>query len=202
MAENANQEDEFAGIPEMPSDENIRAELLRTGGPEHWNPFGEDKRAPTDFHRLPKDIADKVIRARLAAGPGPNGTEWQHVIWEQHRRMAELDKEHDAIVAQLEEVRSFDPKTGKPVAMAISSPERRKAMGARLLEIADEQARIEGEPGQRKMEKKLAEAVLAEKRKIKNAYILKEAKRRAASSLTEDAIERLASGFRKTAPSA
>jgi hypothetical protein len=112
--------------------------------------------------------------------------------------MAELETEKEKLLGQLDEARSFDPSTGEAIPM-IDIPERRKAIVARIGDIVDEQARIEGEPGRIKLDKKLAEAVIAEKRKIKQAYIVSEAKRRAASSVMDEEIERLASGFRKTA---
>ena len=80
MAESHDTEDEFAGILDMPSDEDIRADLLKTGGVEHWDPFGSGEREATDFSKLPKEAAEKVAQARLEAGPGPRGTEWQHAL--------------------------------------------------------------------------------------------------------------------------
>src|SRR5690606_34109611 len=109
MAENANSDDdEFTGIPDMPSDDSIRSEVIRTGGIEHWNPRGAARTGPVDFTALSKDMANKVLAARLAMGPGPNANAFQHAIWDQHRRIAELDNEHDRIVKQLDEVRRFE----------------------------------------------------------------------------------------------
>lgn len=192
-------DDEFSGIPDMPSDDDIRAELLRTGSIEHWNPTGSPNREPIDLASLSETARARVVEARVIAGPGPNATPWQRAIHAQYQRMAELEQEQSRILAQLDEVRGYDPETGKPIPM-LSSPERRKALSYRLAEIADDKARIEGEPGQRKLEKELAKAVVAEKRRIKHAYMIAEAKRRAAVSEMDAEIDRLADGFRKTQP--
>jgi hypothetical protein len=196
MIEN-NEEDEFAGIPDMPSDESIRDSLLKTGGVEHWDPFGSGQREPVDFSKMPKAAAEKIAEARLAAGPGPRGTPWQHAVHQQWKRKAELEREHERILSGLEDVRGYDPETGKGIPL-ISSPERRKAMMYRLQTIAEDMDRLEGEAGQRSLEREMAKAIKAAKVRHKQAYIQAEAKRRAQADATEEAIKRAADGYRKT----
>ena len=198
MNDDTQNDDEFAGIPNMPSDESLRKELLRTGSVEHWNVRNAANFTPTDFSQLPKETAERVLAARLATGPGAHANAWQQAVWGQWRREAELDKEEQRILQQLEEVRGYDPTTGKGIP-AITSPEKRKALGNRLYEIADDKARIAGEPGQQELTKALNNAVYADKVRHRNAYIQAEAKRRAAQSETEALIDKLAVNYRKGA---
>jgi hypothetical protein len=181
----------------MPSAESIRAKLLKTGGPEHWRPHGEPDGTATDFASL-GEAGKRVLEARLQLGPGPKGTEWQHALWEYNQKFAELDKEQTWIEQQLDEVKGYDPATGKGIP-AINE-DKRKALYARLTNIVDERVRLEGEPGQRALDKKLDEAVRAEQRRLKRSYMMAEAKRRAAEKATEDEIERLAANYAKTQP--
>jgi hypothetical protein len=194
-----NEDDEFSGIPDMPSDDSIRDDLLKTGGIEHWDPFGSGNREPVDFSKLSKDAAERVVEARLVAGPGPRGTPWQHAVHEQWKRQADLEKEKRRLLSQLDEVSGYDPQTGKGIPN-ISNPQRRKTMHYRLLEIVEDIDRIEGEPGQRKLEAEMKKAIHARKVALKRAYIQSAAKRRAAEEETEEAIKRAAEGYRKTQP--
>ena len=198
MAETAN-DDDFASIPGMPSDESIKANLLKTGGPESWNPYGSEKREPTDFSALPEKTAAKVLEARMVSGPGPHANPWQVAVWDQWRREADLEKEQARILADLDEVRGFDPDTGKGIP-AIGSEQRRKAMSYRLLEISGERERLAGAPGQMQLQKAMSEAIQNEKARIKREYILSEAKRRAAADAMDEEIAAAAAGYRKTLP--
>lgn len=195
MNDTKDQED-FSSIPNMPSPDEIRESLLATGGPEHWNPFGSDEREPVDFGSLDAKTANRVLEARMVAGPGPRGTPWQHAMWQHHKREADLENEHRRILESLDEVGSYDPESGKGIP-AIQSPQKRKALGYRLLSISDELSRLRGESGKAKLERQLSEAVEAEQKRIRNAYIQAEAKRRAKQDALEAEIEAAKSGYRK-----
>lgn len=197
MAETAN--DDFDSIPGMPSDESIKANILKSGGLENWNPYGSEKREPTDFSALPEKTAAKVMEARLVSGPGPHANPWQVALWEHHRREADLDKEQKRILSDLEAVRGYDPSTGEGIP-AINSEQRRKALNYRLLEISEDRERLAGAPGQMQLEKAMADAIHREKVRLKREYIQMEAKRRASAAAMDEEIENAASGYRKFMP--
>lgn len=192
-------EDEFAGIPDMPSDESLKAEIIKTGGPENWNPYGSKKREPTDFSALPEKTAERVVEARMVSGPGPHANPWQVALWEHHKREADLDKEQRRILSDLDAVRGYDPSTGEGIP-AITSEQRRKALHYRLLEISEDRERLAGAPGQMRLEKAMADAIRKAKIGIKRKYVQAEAKRRVAAAAMEEEIENAARGYRKFTP--
>jgi hypothetical protein len=199
LSDNTNDTDteNFDSIPNMPSAATIRAELLKTGGPEYWRPHGQPDGTATDFASL-GEAGKRVIEARMQLGPGPRGTEWQHALWEHNHQLAELDKEQARIEQALDEVKGFDPETGKGIPAI--NPDRRKALYHALAQVVDERVRLEGEPGRDALDKKLDAAVKARQRQIKREYMLSEAKRRAAAKAMDDEIERLAANYAKTQP--
>lgn len=191
-----NQEADFSAIPGMPDDDTLRDEIVSTGNWTHWNPYGSGEREPFDPKAHPEATVQRVLGARLTSGPGPHANKFQRTVWEQWHRTAELDKEQERILATLDEVDGYDPVTGDGIP-AVQSPEKRRAMQYRLAEIADDKARLEGEAGQRALEKALQASIKDRKARLRREYIQAEAKRRAASSTIEDEIERAAAGYRR-----
>jgi hypothetical protein len=187
----------FDSVPGMPSADRIRADLLKTGSPAYWRPHGEPDGTATDFASL-GDAGPRVLQARMQTGPGPKGTAWQWAVWEHHKALAELDKEQARIEQELDAVKGYDPKTGE--GLKAISQDRRKALYHLLANVVDERVRLEGEPGQAALDRKLDEAVRAEQRRFKQQYILSEANRRAAAKSMDDEIERLAANYAKTQP--
>lgn len=185
-------------IPGMPSDDEIRAELWRTGDVPYWRPTGTFDGTATDFSAMPPGVADKVIQARLQLGPGDTGTPWQIALFDHQRRIINLEKEQARITDELTAVSSFDPATGEGISAA--SPNRQKALTNRLSEVGDELRRLHGEPGRLKLQKALDEAVKVQKARYRREYVQAEAKRRAAADTLEGEIERAAAGYRKTQP--
>lgn len=193
---NSDQETEFDDIPGMPNDDELRDELVKTGSPYHWNPFNGGPRDPDELANLPEEAAKRVLDARSEVGPGPNGNKYQRAIHDRYRRTQELGREYERLDSDLNEVGGYDPGTGEEIP-AIQSPQRRRAMRIRMQEIAGEMGRIKGEPGDRKLEKALNEAIKDRKVAFRRQYIQTEAKRRAAQSNLDAEIERAAEGYRK-----
>lgn len=185
-------------IPGAPSADAIRAELVRTGGPEYWRPNGVPDGTATDFAALDPEAAQKVLSARMAQGPGPHGNAYQHGLHEHHQRIIELEKEQARLIEQATAIREYDPTTGEGVSMA--SPQRQKAIIDRLSVINDSLARAHGEPGQMALERKLDEAAKAEKERYRSAFVQAEAKKRAAAAALEADIARAAAGYAKALP--
>lgn len=182
-------------IPGMPSDEDLRSEISKTGSPRYWNPFGDAETNTTDLSALAPEAATRVMNARLAAGPGPHGNKYQWAVFERHRKAQELVREYEQLDGGLNEVGGYDPGTGAEIP-AIQSPERRRAMNLRMQQITGELARIKGEPGERKLEEALKEAIKARKVAYRRQYVQSEAKRRAAQSALDAEIEKAAEGYR------
>ena len=197
---NTPDDNDFDHIPDMPSAESVREKLVATMGPEHWNPFGAGERPPVNFGDLPEKTAQNLLKARMEAGPGPNGSKAQHALWEHWKKEAKLESERSRIHNDLDAVNGYDPVTGKGIP-AIQSPQKRKAMHYRLLTIEEDLERHLGEPGKKRLEKAIDAAVHAERVSIKQNYMLAEAKRRAKAEADEAEINRLKDGFSKTLPS-
>lgn len=196
MTDNENTDDEFAGIPDMPSDEDLKADIIRTGGPEHWNPFGRTQREPTRFSEMPKSVGAKVLEARLTAGPGPGANALQLAYFEQHQTQLKLEKESARLREKLDAIGFIDPVT-KAETPLVTDPDERRRLEIQLGETEARLIRLNGETGQVKLKKALAKAVHARKVAHKEAYIIGEAKRRAATEAREAAIERRKEGFRE-----
>lgn len=190
--------DEEFEIPGAPSADEIRDQLIETGGPAYWRPHGVPDGSATDFEALDHETAAKVIAARLAVGPGPHGNGYQQALHEHHQNILNLEREQARLLEQATEIREYDPVTGEGVSMA--SPQRQKAIIDRLSVIADSLARAHGEPGRMTLERKLDEAVKAEQAGYRAAYIQQEAQRRAAAAALEADIERAAQGYAKVQP--
>ncbi|MFC4294101.1 hypothetical protein ACFO0A_03400 [Novosphingobium tardum] len=187
--------DEYADIPGMPSDSDIRAELVRTSGPAFWRPTGSPDGTATDFTG---ELGQKVLAARHALGPGPNGTDVQYAVWEHEQAKEALDAEARRIMSALTEVRSYDPVTGEAISMA--SPTKVKALVDRLAVVQEDKARLEGEPGRLALEKKVDEAVRNTKALFRNQYIADQAKRLAAKIAMDEEIARQAAAYGKSRP--
>lgn len=134
-------DDDLASIPGMPPEDELRADLLRTGDVPYWRPFGEPDGSATDFASLPPELAEKTLQARLLAGPGPKGSPFQWAMFEHYQRIAELEKEQARLTEQLTAVREFDRDTGEGISAL--TPEQSQAMGYRLLQVQDELKRAQ-----------------------------------------------------------
>lgn len=188
--------DDFSNIPGMPDEAELRDEIVRTVGPEHWRPNGDGPAA--DLSGLSEADRARVLGARLLTGPGPNANAFQRKAFEQRNRLVELEKEEARLMDDMLGNRGFDPETGEPIPLL--SPARSNAAVHRLSAIAEERRRISGEPGRIAMEKALEKAVAEARERHRRQYIQAEAKRLAEARAMQDEIERLAEGYRKTRP--
>lgn len=192
--------DENVEIPNAPSDDEIRAELRRTSSPLFWKPFGTVEEGngfngqPTDFSGLSPEAREKVLNARLRAGPGPTGTPYQHALWNWHKEQAALEKERDTIMARMTDV-TYDPITGEGISKA--SADQMRTDSYRLSQVQAELERRQGPAGEIALERALTKAVAEQKARLRREYIQTEAKRRAAQSTLEEEIERAAASYRK-----
>mgnify|MGYP001765446629 CR=1 FL=1 len=192
--------DDYEQIPGMPGDEAIRAELVRTGGPAYWRPFGTAEEGngyngrETDFSTVTEEAKAKILSTRLRVGPGPTGTPYQHALWEHHNRQIALEKEAAEILERMTAV-IYDPVTGEGISKAPT--DQVQADSHRLSQIRAELERHRGAAGELKLERALAKAVEAEKARYRHEYVLAEAKRRAAQSSLDEEIERRAAGYRR-----
>lgn len=188
-----------AASPELPSDDELRDEIVRTATPEHWNPHGDGPRATAlDYKALPPDVAAAAIEARLQIGPGRHANPFQLAVFEQHRRDRELSAEAARLTEDLTANRGFDRDTGEPI--PLFSPERRKAIVDRLAAIGSEKARIKGKPGELALEKALEQAIKFERDRRIQEHIQREAERRAEAQEVEEAIALRAAMLRKVRP--
>jgi hypothetical protein len=144
----------------------------------------------------PKE-ADRLIQARLAAGPGPSGNAYQHAIHEHMKTLAEKERERDAKIEQITAYSHFDPVTGEGVPKL--SDEQKVKLSYEVSLLEREIALMNSPAGKARIERALQDAVKAVQARHRAAYIDAEAKRRAAQSALEAEIERAASGYRKTA---
>lgn len=193
----ANDNGTGAASPALPSDDEIRDEIVRTAGPEYWDPHGNGPRAePIDYKALPPEMAERALAARLEIGPGPKANPFQLAIFEQHRRDRELAAEAARLTEDLTANRGFDPTTGEPI--PLFSESRRKAIVDRLAVIGADQERMRAAPGHRSLEGALARAVEAEKARRRQEHINREAERRAEAQEIEEAIAHRAALLRKS----
>lgn len=187
-------------IPGMPSDDAIRAELRRTGGPAYWKPFGTAEAGngydgrPTDFSTVSPEAKEKILSARLQVGPGPTGTPYQHALWAYHNEQIALEKESAQTLERMTAA-TYDRETGE--AILTSTHDQRQADSYRLSQIEAELERRRGPVGEARLERALTKAVEAEKARYRREYIQAEAKRRAAQSALNDEIEQAAANYRK-----
>jgi hypothetical protein len=189
---------DFDSIPGMPADDHIRADLLRTAGPEYWRPNGIPDGTPTDFAGVSEEAMNKVLGARILQGPGPHGTPYQWALWEQHQRSIELEKEEARLMDRLTSIKGYDRDTGEGIS-AITE-DQAVALSHQLTLVQQEKARLIGKAGEERLKRKLDDSVRRVKERIRREHITAEAKRRAAAAVTEDEINRLAGAFRKTIP--
>lgn len=187
MTDEAN--DEFEGIPNMPSAETVRAELMRTVDPSYWRPHGKPDGTPTDFSAVKPELAYAAIEARIKVGPGPHGNAFQWALWRHHEDVAKLEAERDGLLERISEVR-YNAQTGEP--SPILSADEREKLSIRLAAVGGELARKQGEPGKAALDRKLDAAVQEERRKYAEVYMLREAEKRAAAKAMEDRINELA----------
>ncbi|TXC68367.1 hypothetical protein FSZ31_11900 [Sphingorhabdus soli] len=181
--------DEFTGIPDMPSADAMRSELLRTGGPSFWRPHGTPDGTASNLSEADPTLAYKAMEARIAIGPGPHGNHYQWALWHHHQAVDKLETEQDALLAKISEVR-YDAETGEPA--PVLTPQERERIAVRIAALTGELERKQGEPGKKAMAGKLEEAVRKERQKYAEVYMLREAERRAAANAMEDRINDLA----------
>ncbi|MBF9151253.1 hypothetical protein [Novosphingobium jiangmenense] len=183
-------------IPGMPSAESIRTELLRTAGPEYWRPNGEQDGKPTDFTGLPEETRNKVLGARVLQGPGPSATPYQQAIFDQHQKAIALEKEEARLLERMTEIKGYDRDTGEGISS--TSEDQMVALSHLLTQVQRERALLMGEGGQIRLRRKLEESVRKVQERHREAYIMAEAKRRAAAAETEERIAAMAAGIRRT----
>lgn len=179
----------------MPSAETIRDDLLKTAGPEYWRPHGAPDGTPTDFEAA-GELGQKALKARLALGPGPNGTPYQKALFDYHAELLQLEKEQARLLDKMDAVSGYDPASGAPISANDSDTQR--ALRIQIIDVIDRRERLLGPAGKERLEKALTKAVRQVQEQRRQAYITEEAKRRAARQADEDEIERRAAGFRKT----
>lgn len=196
MSETTDIDAELDAIPGMVSADDMRASLLATGDLPHWNSFERPNFQATDFAELAPELAEKVVAARMLAGPGPHGTEWQWALYEHNTRLVQLERERDQIVARMTEVSHYARDTGE--AISALPPDRVAALGYELTQITAELERLEGPAGEEALKRKLEEAVRKERQKLKRQYVIAEAKKRASAQALEEEIAAAAAGFKKT----
>lgn len=183
-------------IPGAPSDAQIEAEIIRTGGVLFWPTHDSPRRStPIDLSGLTPETANKAILGRIAAGPGTHSNAYQRAVHDHQRRIAELERERDKLTDQMLEVKRFDPQTGEPIYAYDGHAQTQVA--EELNAVARQLALLKGEGGQALLRKGLEKAVADEKARIRREYIEREAARRAAHMGLEAEIEERARGIRK-----
>lgn len=188
-----NDDFEVAGAP---SANEIRANILRTADIQFWRPFSEQDGTATDLAGLSPGEANRLLQARLTAGPGPSGNAYQHAIHEHMKTLAEKERERDAKIEQIVAYKGYDPATGEGVP---SLNEEQKVKLSHEVSLLDREITLMNSPaGKARIERALQEAIKAVQTRHRAAYIDAEAKRRAAQSALDAEIERAADGYRKT----
>lgn len=162
-------------------------------------PTGISERRDLDEAAMTETQRSRLYEAKILRGPGAQANEFERAVHQQHATVFQNNAQMKKLIAQHDEVRSFDSMTGEPVYQF--SDERRKAMRIEVSNLTRTNELIASPAGQIKLEAALEKAVAQEQRIWRLRHVEAAAQRLATKMSLDDAIRARAESIRKTKPS-